>query len=153
MNIKLSYRWASVVMLLALMVTSALVIFFAKDIRMIGTLNYFAGPRFYPIALASLIIIFSVLSIVEVWRKPDQHIIIKNVQRPVILLGIIIAWAYLWEATGRFYVVSSGSIAVIMYCLSPASRSIKKVLVTLAMAVIIMAVIYLIFSVGLRVRI
>ena len=65
MKFKLSYQKASTVLLSILIIVSVGIIYYAQGIKVIGVRSYFAGPRFYPIVVASLMLIFCIASLIE----------------------------------------------------------------------------------------
>lgn len=153
MKFKLSYRKGSTVLLSMLMLAAVGIIFFAQKIKVIGVRSYIAGPKFYPILVGALMIFFCVLSLIEVWRKPEQVIELENVHRPAIIFLICGAWAALWQLYGNFYLFSAFFAALIMFYLNPQPVSPGKALKSAVQSGCIMLVIYLVFSVMLKIRI
>jgi hypothetical protein len=153
MKFKISYRKASTVLLSLLILAGIVLIVFAQNIKMIGVRSYVAGPRFYPIMIGVLTVVFCIFSLIEVWRKPDQITELENAQRPLVIFLIMVAWGIFWQTIGNFYLVSAIFAGLMMFYMNPEPISLKKAIKSILQSCIIMLIVYLIFSVILKIRI
>lgn len=149
---KISFKKCSIGALIILIFCSLGMIYFAKDIKAIGASNWITGPRFYPILLACLLILFSVISLIVTIRRPDEEIILPNFVRSAITLAVIIAWAVLWELTGYFYVLSLVSMFLLIMYLNPEKLGGRKIMKAVLLDAIIIGFVYVLFTLILKVK-
>ncbi|MDR1977816.1 MAG: tripartite tricarboxylate transporter TctB family protein [Synergistaceae bacterium] len=149
---KISYKKWSIGVLFFLIFCALAMIYFTKDIKQQANTVLLSGPRFYPILLACLLIVFCLISIVFSARKPDKFIEFPNIHRPLVTLGIFFAWTLIWQFWGFFYLVSSIAIFVITVFLNPEPMSVKKIRNAIVLDAIIMGLVYLLFTLLLNVK-
>ena len=147
---RVSFKKASVAVLSGLIVIGVLMIYYARVIKkQIGSM-FVNGPQFYPILLASIMIICCVISIWDTLRKEDKIIELPNIKIPMVLLCLTIIWVLLWQKFGYFYLISSIFVGIMLFYLNPASMGPKKLFNTILFDGIIIASVYLIFDAGLK---
>ena len=105
MNLKISYKKANLFALVLLILMSVGMLYFTKDIKtQLGSGSLFInGPKFYPILLAVLMIVFCVISIVDTLKKPDKTVEFSNVQKAIVTSLVTLVWIVLWQYNGHFY--------------------------------------------------
>ena len=152
MNLKMSFKKLTIGALILTALLSSGMLYFAKDIREtpgIRTL-FISGPRFYPIALAVLMIVFCVISIIDTLKKPDKILEFPNAHKAVVTAAVTIIWIALWQYMGYFYLISFIAMGIILFYLNPAPASVKKICSSLAYDSVIIIFIYLTFAVALK---
>jgi hypothetical protein len=153
MTLKISYKKFSISALFLLTLIGIGMIYFSKDIKSIVTASSFInGPQFYPILLASLLILFCIISIFDTSKKPDKIIELPNAEKLFVTLGVIVVWTTFWYLYGFFYPSSTIAVAVLLFYLNPAPIDRKKISITALSDMLIMAFVYLIFTVALKVQ-
>ena len=154
MNLKISYKKGSICALTLLILVSIGMIYFTKDIKtQFGSGSRFInGPKFYPILLAVLMIIFCVISILDTLKKPDKIMEFPNAQKAITTGVVTFVWVSLWQYIGYFYLISFFSMAILLIYLNPAPFSLKKIRNSLLWDISIIGAIYLIFAIALKTR-
>ncbi|SDI59767.1 tripartite tricarboxylate transporter TctB family protein [Alloyangia pacifica] len=105
------------------------------------------GPGYFPAALAGLLIFFGVVLLVESWRHPDQRVSLGPLLPVSLVLGSIVAFALTLKFLG-------GAIAVLLVVLLSALAEPRRKLKELVLlGVIVLALVWLIFVVGLDLQI
>ena len=120
----------------------------------VGALNFKEGyvklvisEKYYPIGVASLLIISCIVSTIKTFLGDDDHKIeITGWMRALMVLGVCIVYALLWEKIGYFYIVTFVLMSGLMYALNPEAHSIKKVIKTLVANLAIILVVYVGFQ-------
>lgn len=104
-------------------------------------------PSYYPTGVASLLIIFCVISLIKTFRTQDDRVVpVGNWGRIISVIIICILFAVLWKLTGLFYPVCFVATAALMFILNPQKKSLKKVGKALLYSLITQAVVYLVFT-------
>ena len=159
MNVKLSYKKCSVVCLVLLMIISAGMIYFTKDIRAQFGQLFINGPKFYPILLSSIMLLSCLASIFHTLKKEDKIIEFPNFHKPVIVSGILLAWVIAWQTCARvivtntyFYPISALGVGALLLYLNPEPWSVKKLAKSALIDAAVIVPLYLLFAVGLRMR-
>lgn len=152
MNLKISSKKANLCILMSLILISIGMLYFTKDIKtQLGSGSLFInGPKFYPILLSSLMILFCVISIIDTLKKPDKILEFPNAQKAIITSVVTVIWIALWQSYGYFYLLSFIAMAFLMFYLNPAPSGMKKLCSSLAYDAAITASLYLIFTVALK---
>lgn len=105
------------------------------------------GPAYFPAAVAAALILASVVSTVKVWLGTDDHEVrISAPLKVLFVIGTSLAFAFLWQAAGCFYIVSFSMLALLLYGLNPERRSLKKLLKALALSGMMQIFVYIVFE-------
>ena len=147
---KVSYKKSSMVFLSILILLAIGMIFFTKDIREQADSLFINGPKFYPILLACLLILFSIISFIDTWRKEDRVIDLPEIKRPTFILFVTLVWVILWQTIGYFYALSAIAMFVLIIFLNPKPFSLKKAAWALFSDLIVVALLYGVFAIGLK---
>lgn len=147
----MSYKKLSVALLTFFAATGAAMIYFATKLKVQRGAMFVNGSQFFPMLLGGLIVLFCICSVIDTLRKPEDEVVtVPKFGNIAISLGLTILWTALWQYVGYFYVVSFVFVALFIYIFNPAPHSPRKIRETLVFDVIIIAVIYLVFTVGLK---
>ena len=147
----MSYKKASIVVMSTLILLGIIGIYYALQIRSLFRTTFINGPRFYPVMLCSMIVLFSGISLIQALFAPDRHIELPNMKNFFFVLGVIIVWSVLWQTIGSFYLVSFFAVGGMLYWLNPAPNSLRKLGNTFVIDVIIIAIVYASFGLGLNI--
>ncbi|MBE9639579.1 tripartite tricarboxylate transporter TctB family protein [Salipiger mangrovisoli] len=105
------------------------------------------GPGYFPAVLAGLLFFFGAVLLVEGWRHPDQRVSLGALMPVVLVLGSIVAFALALKVLG-------GAIAVLLVVLlSALAEPHRKLGELVLLGVIVLALVWLIFVVGLDLQI
>ena len=153
MNLKISYKKLSVVVLMILIFISIGMIYLARDIRSVLRVRFILGPQLYPVLLGSGLLLFCLKLIIDTIKKPDEIIEIRRAHRILVVLGLILAWVLCWQNFGNFYKFAFVFTGIMLYYLNPdTTLSAKKILIgTLLPNIIIVGGCYLLFGIALRI--
>ncbi len=114
--------------------------------------NFFGGPRFYPLLICALVVIFSIWALILVCRQKDDRIIeIHHKKNLLFVIAVVIIWAVLWQKVGQFYAVSFVAMAALLFFLNPEEQSAKKLLKSGGIALLVVSFVYAIFGAVLRI--
>ena len=150
---QISYKKASVVFLIFVILVGIGMLYFAQDIKNPLGLTFLRGPHFYPVLLAALLIIFSIISIIDTVRKKEDEVIkLVNVKKPAVVLFMVLVWAVLYHFFDHFYALSAIAMFTFLLFLNPQPFSVKKVLKMLLYDFILLTLLYMIFSFFLKVQ-
>jgi hypothetical protein len=152
MHLKASYKKANLCVLALLILMSAGMLYFTKDIKsqMGSGSRFINGPKFYPMLLAVLMIVFCIISIADTLRKPDKVLEFPNAHKAIVTAVITFVWILSWQYVGHFYLLSFIAMAILLFYLNPAPSNLKKLCRSLAYDGIIMICLYLVFKVALK---
>ena len=155
MDLKGSRKKLSVIALTLLIVVSGAMIYYAKNIVILEgmEMHFVSGPKFYPIVLSVLMIIFCAFSILNTLKGPEKTLEFRNIQKPIIVLVITFLWIFMWNYVGYFYLCSFVAMGLLMFYLNPEKFSFRKIYKSLVFDAIIVTSIYIIFSVALKMQI
>lgn len=144
----MSYKKLSLIVLTIIVATSGIGIWLATQIKTFGgTTAFVGGPKFYPIMIFSLLIVFGIIDAINTVRKQeDKTISIPNLKYLLFTVGMMIIWIFLWKLAVGFYPASALCIAIMLYVLNPSSSIKKKVITAIAVDAIIVAFLYIVFS-------
>ena len=149
--VKLSFKKCNIFVLACIILVGIFIIYYASGIQVRHKTMYVAGPSFYPILVASLLILFSIISIVSTLRKPDEIIELPNLGKAFFGLACLVAWIICWERYGYFYLFSFIFCGILMYFLNPKPFSRHKLLVsTLLPDIVIVASVYIMFDICMK---
>ena len=153
-GIKLSFKKINICVLICIILTGIFMIYHANNLpvrRQTMYITYLAGPSFYPIIIASLLILFSIISMVSTLRKPDEIIELPNLGKAFFGLACLIAWIICWELFGNFYIFSFIYCGILMYFLNPKPFSCHKLLIsTLFPDIVIVVSVYILFDICMK---
>lgn len=154
MTLKISYRKLSIVVLSVMIVLALLGMRMASKIRdFIPASSDTTSSKFYPMLLCGLIAFFCFLSLIEtILKKEDKEIIIPKFQNYLITLGIIFAWVALWIKFSIFYYAGLVAVLGMLLIFNPEPFSLKKLFKSIAISVAIIGFFYLVFKVGLKIK-
>ena len=153
-NLKISYKKCSYVLLVFFMLVAIFIIYFSRDIRELGlgVGVFVSGPKFYPIMLGVIMLLVCAASIISVYKmEKDKFFELPNFHIPLILFAILLVWVSLWRLFGYFYLVSAVCMMALLVYLNPEPMSLKKIVKSVLINAVILLVTYLSFTVGLNV--
>ena len=117
-----------------------------------GSGSFWSGPKFYPFLLCILIVLFSVWELIATLKDEEEKAVTwPNVSKSLSIIVIISIWIFVWQHFHIFYPISVIASAAMLYILNPQPKSVKKVLKSLAVAAVTVLIVYLIFSVALKI--
>ena len=149
----MSFKKASVFTLSFFILLGGAGIYFATKFKTMATQAFLSGPKFYPILLCSLLVLFSAIAMIDDLRKEDKKVEIPNIKRFFIVLLIIALWLFLWIKLIGFYPSSMICIALMLLYLNPKKGFKNKIKETLIADIIIVGLIYFVFTVLLKAQI
>jgi len=149
----MSYRLAtliSYVAILALGVVYSISIFRMKGADMGGI-----GPKYFPALLAGSLIMLSLAGIIRTvaGQKEDKRIEMPNLAMILATAGATAAFIWLWQMTGRFYLLSFLLIFGLMNLYKPFWKSgIRRLALYALIAALLLLFFHLVFArlMGLR---
>ncbi|WP_209124583.1 tripartite tricarboxylate transporter TctB family protein [Alkalihalobacillus sp. BA299] len=110
------------------------------------------GPGYFPKAISILIIITCIVGIFTTFRKTDERVELPNIKYMVSMTVLTILFVFIWAKTGIFYLSSFILVFILLYMFNQTKHSMKKVLNSLTISIIIILSIYVIFDYLLNVR-
>lgn len=148
---KMSYKLASYVSLLFFFAIG-LAFFLAASAMPDGD-GYDVGPAFFPRIMSILMMATAVIGMVTTWRKSqDSHVEISKPFQLLATIGVAVAFVALWTLTGQFLPLSFLAVAVLLHLLNPQPMSRGKLIKTLTISAIVVAVFYVVFDLLLGLR-
>ena len=104
-------------------------------------------PSYYPIGIATLLLIFCAISIFKTAKLKDDKVIhVGNWKQIIFVIVICVLFVLFWKLTRLFYPVCFVATAALMYILNPQANSIKKLMKALLYSLATQAVVYLVFT-------
>lgn len=150
-------KTASILFLSLMLVLSAVFVYGIWQITLKETEKYFyRSSTFYPIILVSLMLLFIVLALYSdifgSCKNDKSTINLTNYPRFILVLASAVFIALLWGKLNLFYPACCIGLAVLIYVLNPNQDKIKKLLLSIAIAVIFTLFIYLVFDLLLKIN-
>ena len=149
----MSYKKASLLVLSLLMFGGLAAMYIAYQVEdFVAVKSFVLGSKFYPMTLSGLISFFSALAVAETLRKEDKKIPLPNMKNCFIVLGIVVAWVFVWTKYRIFYWASCAAVGLMLYIFSPEPFGKKKIITTLVADAAIVLFFFVCFKLLLEIR-
>ncbi|MDR1828556.1 MAG: tripartite tricarboxylate transporter TctB family protein [Methylobacteriaceae bacterium] len=147
----MSHKKLSLMMLAAFAGIGLAMIYYARFFRIQKHALFVNGSQFFPMLLGGMIVLFCVVSAVAtVMRTEDEIIVIPNIQNILLTLAVTLAWVACWQYIGYFYAFSFFFVGFLIFRFNPAPASLMKLRDTLMYDGVIITVVYILFTFGLK---
>ena len=125
-------------------------LYYATQIRSVGVkVAFVGGPQFYPMAIFTLLITLAIADIISTLRKADDSIVeIPNLKYLLFTIGMMVLWVGMWKLAIGFYPATAVCGAVMLYVLNPSPNRKKRIITAAVVDAILVAFLYLVFSVA-----
>ena len=148
----MNFRKASLIALLITFIagTVSFVLSFQLPMSSVGLV---IGSGYYPRLLSAILMISSAVGFFFNYRKKENDQVefsIPHVGKFLLVLGLAILLAAVWQATHEFYPICIAVVLVLLWLLNPEPPSPRKALKSVGITAIIMAAIFAIFTVVLQ---
>lgn len=146
----MSKKKLSLIVMAVIIALSCGGLYYATRIKNIGVkVAFVGGPQFYPMAIFGLLIILAIADIASTLRKEDDSVIeIPNLKYLLFTVGMIILWVGMWKLAIGFYPATAICGGVMLYVLNPSPHRKKKLITAAAVDALLVAFLYLVFSVA-----
>lgn len=125
-----------------LLIIMAAVVFTQSSHLRIGTAAAM-GPGYFPLLLGGLFVLLAVLLFVEGWHNPDDRVDIGPLRPIGFVLAAIVCFALLLEVAG-------GAVAIVaLVAVSAMAERKRSVVELVGLAVVVLALVWLIFGFAL----
>lgn len=149
----MSFKKASLIALTIMIGLGAVGIFLATQINDIGVDSFVGGPKFYPMMLLGIVIIFGIWDFILTLKETDERkFTIPEIKRLGVSILMVAAWIVLWKYAIGFYPAGVLMAFLMLYYLNPETNKAKKIKSAVIADVLIMGAIYVIFTVLFTVR-
>lgn len=146
----MSKKKLSLVIMAVIIALSCGGLYYATQIKNVGVkVAFVGGPQFYPMAIFALLIILAIADIIGTLRKADDSVIeIPNLKYLLFTVGMMGLWVGLWKLAIGFYPATAICGGVMLYVLNPSPSRGKRIITAVAVDAILVAFLYLVFSVA-----
>ena len=148
----MNFRKASLIALLVTFLAGT--VFFVLSFQLpMSSVGLVIGSGYYPRLLSAALMISSAVGFFFNYRKKEndkEEFSIPHVGKFLLVLGLAILLAAVWQITHEFYPICIAIVLALLWLLDPAPPSPRKALKNVGTTAIIMAAIYVIFSVVLQ---
>lgn len=146
----MSKRKLSLIVMAVIIAVSCGGVYYASQIKSVGVkVAFVGGPQFYPMAIFSLLIILAVADIIGTLRKADDSVIeIPSLRYLLFTVGMMVLWVGLWKLAIGFYPATALCGGIMLYVLNPSPDPKRKLAIAAAVDAILVAFLYLVFSVA-----
>lgn len=149
----MSFKKISVAALSIILLISAAGLYLATQINDRGVESFVGGPKFYPMMLLGIIIVFGLWDIIVTLKEETERIYtIPEAKRLVISIAMVAVWIILWKYAIGFYPAGILMSFLMLYYLNPDTDRKKKIRTAVITDAIIMGAVYVIFTVLFTVR-
>lgn len=149
----MSFKKVSIAALTLILLLSAAGVYLANQINDRGVESFVGGPKFYPMMLLGIIMIFGIWDLAETLKAEDtRRYTVPEIKRLSISIGMVVLWILLWKYAVGFYPAGILMAFVMLYYLNPETDRKKKIRTAVVTDAIIMGAVYVIFTVLFTVR-
>jgi hypothetical protein len=104
------------------------------------------GPEYFPQIISVLLIVCCILSFFKTRKKTDEYIKLPNFRYIILTVILMILFVVIWGITENFYVTSFVFLGALIYIYNQVKQSFKKVLLSGAISLVLVAFVYVIFD-------
>lgn len=146
----MSYKRLTYISLFLFMVLGILAFIHVMSIASPQTKNTM-GAHFFPQVVSVLLLIFCLFSFLNTAKKRDEKVELRNIGHLFFTIILVILFLSLWNAIGRFYILSLIFLAVLIYSYNQEKYSLNKVIQSIVVSLVITFVAYMTFDYFLKV--
>lgn len=140
----MSYKLASCISSLFFCILG--ILFFISAQKLPQPSGNFIGPGYFPTIISVLLVVLSIVSFITTLRNKDKRVELPKPENIILIIILSIAFIVSWYLTGLFYVTTFIVVVAMLYLLNPEKNYTRKIVVTLVIALFIVAFIYLVFD-------
>lgn len=147
----MSAKTGTYIALIALFMLGAVYVYSASQLG--GTNSATVGPGYFPTILGVTLMILCVVSGIQNFRKQDRKIAIPNLRLIWLTVALMAAFFLAWQFIGFFYVLTFLFFMILFTVYRPPKEHIVRTLLTnAAVALVLLAFIYVVFDLVLKTR-
>ena len=148
----MDFRKASLISLIVMLLTGIMFFILTFSLPM-SSPGVVIGPGYYPRFLSILLIVSSLAGLYTNYRNIKKNNVPVDIPKPqyfLLVLGLALLVATVWQITRSFYPVAVPATFLLLWFLNPEPAAPRKAVKTLLVGSVILGVIFLLFSVLLQ---